>query len=226
LRACVSRFVDGGSWRGRFGEEMLGVCPVTSGSSGLGRAATVEDAPALAECLASAFFDDPLWGHWSFPGADNRRRDLLLFMTLMAERSLDVWTYMTADAESVTVWTPPGASYGSVKERHMIAAFNDLFGARAPAIHSLFDQLEEHTPQGYFYHLEWWATHRDHVGRGLGSALLRENLRRVDAERLPSYLESTNPANLPRYEALGFRPIDEFAPPGGPTVTTMWREAC
>jgi hypothetical protein len=50
-------------------------------------------------------------------------------------------------------------------------------------------------------------------------------LERVDGERLPSYLESTNPINLPRYEALGFRRIGEFAPPGGPSVTRMWREA-
>jgi GNAT superfamily N-acetyltransferase len=76
-----------------------------------------------------------------------------------------------------------------------------------------------------FYHLEWWATRRDRAGRGFGSALIRENLARVDAEHLPSYLESTNPVNLPRYEALGFRRVGEFAPPDGPTVTTMWREA-
>ena len=198
---------------------------MTSRTHSLGRAATVEDVPAVAECLASAFYDDPLWGRWSFPDVENRTRDLLQFMTLMAERALSVWTDMTVATESITVWTPPGASYGSAKEKRIANAFNDLFGARASAIHALFDQLEVHTPQGHFYHLEWWATHRDHAGRGLGTALLRENLARVDAEHLPSYLESTNPANLHRYEALGFRPVDGFAPPGGPTVTTMWRDA-
>ena len=204
---------------------MLEGSPVTSGAHRVGRAATVEDIPAVAECLASAFYDDPLWGHWTFPDVGNRTRDLSAFMTLMAERALGVWTDMTAAAESITVWTPPGASYGSVKEERMTEAFDDLFGARALAIRALFDQLEEHTPNGRFYHLEWWATHRDHAGRGLGTRLLRETLERVDAEQLPSYLESTNPANLQRYEALGFRAVDQFAPPGGPTVTTMWREA-
>jgi ribosomal protein S18 acetylase RimI-like enzyme len=179
----------------------------------------------VAECLASAFFDDPLWGHWTFPDATSRSRDLLSFMTLMAERALSVWTEMTAAAESVAVWTPPGADYGLAQEARMRELFNDLFGARAPAIHAVFEQLDELTPQGRFYHLEWWATHRDHAGLKLGTALLRENLARVDAEHLPRYLESTNPANLARYEALGFRPVEEFAPPGGPTVTTMWREA-
>jgi GNAT superfamily N-acetyltransferase len=195
-----------------------------SASRGVGRAATVEDIPALAGCLASAFFDDPLWGHWTFPDEASRARELLSFMTLMAERALSVWTDMTAAAESVTVWTPPGADYGSGQEERMTELFNELFGARAPAIRAVFDQLEELTPEGRFYHLEWWATHRDHAGRRLGTALLRENLARVDAEHLPSYLESTNPVNLPRYEALGFRPVDEFTPPGGPTITTMWRQ--
>jgi GNAT superfamily N-acetyltransferase len=100
-----------------------------------------------------------------------------------------------------------------------------LFGERAPAIHQLFNQFEEHVPAGRFYHLEWWATHRRHGGQGFGASLIAENLARVDAEHLPSYLESTNPVNLQRYETLGFRSIGEFSPPGGPTVTTMWREA-
>jgi len=203
---------------------MLEGSPARSGSHGVGHAASVEDIPAVAECLASAFFDDPLWGHWTFPDVARRPRDLLSFMTLMAERALSVWTDITTEAESVTVWTPPGADYGLEQGGRMTELFNELFGARAPAIRAVFDQLEELAPEGRFYHLEWWATRRDHAGRELGTALLRENLLRVDAEHLPSYLESTNPVNLPRYEALGFRPVDRFTPPGGPTVTTMWRE--
>jgi hypothetical protein len=73
--------------------------------------------------------------------------------------------------------------------------------------------------------LSLWGTHRDHAGRGLGTALIHENLARIDAEHMPAYLESTNPGNLPRYEALGFRRRDEFGPPDGPVITTMWRDA-
>ncbi len=181
----------------------------------------------MAACLASAFHDDPLWGRWTFPDERRRGRDLLPFMTLMAELGLgEVWTDMTAAAEAVTLWTPPGASYGTPQqEEHMSAVLEDLLGPRAAAIHALFEQFEAHAPEGRYYHLEWWATHRDRAGRGLGTALLRENLARIDAERLPAYLESTNPANLARYEALGFARVDEFAPPDGPTITTMWRPA-
>lgn len=192
-----------------------------------GRNADPLDLPTVAACLASAFYEDPLWGHWTFPDESRRRRDLLPFMTLQTQLgAAQGWIAMTAGGESVAIWTPPGASYGSPEQEPMITEVLDrLFGARASAIQELFKRFEDHTPAGGFYHLEWWATHRSHAGRGLGASLITENVARVDAEHLPSYLESTNPVNLPRYEALGFRRIGEFAPPGGPTVTTMWREA-
>jgi hypothetical protein len=54
--------------------------------------------------------------------------------------------------------------------------------------------------------------------------LLRANLAEWDAEGIPAYLESSNPANDQRYAAVGFRPRGTFAyPGGGPIVTTMWR---
>jgi GNAT superfamily N-acetyltransferase len=200
---------------------------MTSEPELVGRSAAAEDLPIVAACLASAFYDDPLWGRWTFPDESRRRPDLLSFMTLQAQLgAAPGWTAMTTNGESVAIWTPPGGSYGSPDQEPLIGeALSRLFKARAPAIRELFKQFEEHTPRGRFYHLEWWATDRRHAGRGLGGALLRENLARVDAEHLPSYLESTNPVNLPRYETLGFRAIGEFAPPGGPVVTTMWREA-
>ncbi len=66
----------------------------------------------------------------------------------------------------------------------------------------------------------------DHAGRGLGTALIHDNITHIDAQRMPVYLESTNPVSLPRYEALGFRRRAEFGPVDGPLITTMWREAC
>jgi len=62
--------------------------------------------------------------------------------------------------------------------------------------------------------------------RGAGMALLADNLAVIDAERMPAYLESTNPANNHRYERLGFRAIGSFAVPrDGHVIATMWRPA-
>jgi hypothetical protein len=43
---------------------------------------------------------------------------------------------------------------------------------------------------------------------------------------VPAYLESSNPANDPRYERRGFRRVGEFNRPDEElTVATMWRDA-
>jgi hypothetical protein len=56
--------------------------------------------------------------------------------------------------------------------------------------------------------------------------LLADTLARVDATGMPAYLESTNPANNPRYERVGFEATGTFEgyEPGS-VITTMWRPA-
>jgi predicted GNAT family acetyltransferase len=57
-------------------------------------------------------------------------------------------------------------------------------------------------------------------------ALLAADLDRLDALRLPAYLESTNPANDRRYQGVGFEPVGQFRTVDDQRViTTMWRAA-
>ena len=197
--------------------------------SPVGRAATDADVPAVAACLADAFHEDPLWGRWTFPDEATRAERMLPFMTFWASCGVRTpWVRMTERAETVAVWLPPGepelTDAEAVTFEHLL---RDLFGPRKPEFDELFDQFDAHHPHGEpHYYLGWWATHSGHAGRGIGTTLLRDNLARIDAEHLPAYLESTNPVNLPRYEALGFEPRSTLGPPGGPVVTTMWRSAC
>ena len=76
------------------------------------------------------------------------------------------------------------------------------------------------------YYLSLLGTDPAQRGRGLGLALLADNLARVDAEGAPAYLEASNPANVPLYERHRFEVIGHFdLPDGGPRVHTMWRAA-
>jgi GNAT superfamily N-acetyltransferase len=198
---------------------------VGPGAEAVGRAAEQPDLDAVVDCLTSAFFDDPLWGHWSFPDPGARRDRLAELMRFWAAVALrHPWLRMTDRAEAVAVWIPPGEpELNADEQRRFEALVTELFGARAGELDELFAGFDEHHPAEPHFYLSLWATHRDHAGRGIGTALLRDNLRRIDAERSPAYLESTNPANLARYEALGFVPQGSFGPAGGPVVTTMWR---
>jgi ribosomal protein S18 acetylase RimI-like enzyme len=136
------------------------------------------------------------------------------------------WLRMTEGAEAVAYWVPPGEPELTDEEEPAFARLLiELLGARAREVETLFARFGEHHPHDRpHYYLSLWGTHADHAGRGLGTALIREDLARIDAERMPAYLESTNPVNVARYEALGFRRQGDFSHAASPLITTMWRE--
>lgn len=191
----------------------------------IGRAATAHDVPAVTACLTSAFFDDPLWGQWAFPEQATRSGRLYQLMNAWASAGVrHPWVRMTDSAEAVAVWLPPGEpEMTSEQERAFEVLVDRLLGERASDLQAILDLFEKHHPMEPHYYLSLWATHGDHAGRGLGTMLIQENLARIDSERMPAYLESTNPANLSRYEALGFDRRDEFGHERGPVIPTMAR---
>ncbi len=61
-------------------------------------------------------------------------------------------------------------------------------------------------------------------GRGIGSLVLAEYTRRLDADRLDAYLETDKPENVALYSRFGFDVIDEGGLLGAPNWF-MWRTA-
>lgn len=188
---------------------------------------STSDLPAAAATLACAFYDDPVWS-WVFPDPVSRLQRLTALWGLMLAGSAEYqWTWMTGGCAAVTLWIPPGmpelaTPYASEVDPLIL----ELEGPRAPLVNEVFQRFEAAHPQveGHYY-LSLLGTHPDHRGAGLGMGLLEENLARIDREGVPAYLESSNSANLERYEAVGFRRLGSFQlPDDGPVVTTMWRE--
>jgi ribosomal protein S18 acetylase RimI-like enzyme len=193
------------------------------------RTATAADLPAMADTMATAFHDDPVWGPWAFPDPERRPAQHLVFWGFFLNSALRYgWVHATPRCESVTLWLPPGGSELSPEdEERAPELIVELLGDRARPVMDgmrLFDQNHPHDEPHYY--LSLWGTHADHRGRGIGTVLLRQDLLRIDDDHMPCYLESTNPANLDRYRSIGFVPRGSFELPGdGPTVTTMWRPA-
>ncbi|MGB8693494.1 MAG: GNAT family N-acetyltransferase [Steroidobacteraceae bacterium] len=181
------------------------------------------EAQLVLDVISSAFSADPTWS-WAFPDLAARRR----FMNLFIHGALRFpCVFRTAGFESVAVWIPPGESeFSKEQEAGIPALLAELVGSRAADVAELLSRFgEAHPHTEPHYYLSLLGVHSEHRGRGLGMALLKENLTRVDAQRMPAYLESTNPANNQRYQSLGFKPASSFrAPRNGPTVTGMWRD--
>jgi len=187
------------------------------------RLATDSDLDGVTATLTAAFAVDPLWS-WAFPDP----RDLAVwwrYSVASAFRYPGVW--INGKYAAVSVWIPPGGvELTEEEERGVEPLIRGLIGARCDHVMELLSRFEASHPSGEpHYYLSLLGTHPDRRGEGLGMALLVENLVRIDAEGVPTFLESTNPANNPRYERLGFRQVGEFTTPDRACrVATMWRE--
>lgn len=195
-----------------------------------GRFATPADAEAVTRTIALAFADDPAWGP-ALAGFDESRQ--LAFWRHFVDGALrfDLSTMIEGpdgEVAAVALWIAPG-------EPEMIedaAASLDALCAAVLDPASLekmrelwqrFDDNHPHEPaHGY---LNLLATHPSHRGWGIAQGLLAEALARFDAAGIPTYLESTNPANDHRYARAGYTRLGDFASPftGGP-IARMWRD--
>jgi GNAT superfamily N-acetyltransferase len=187
------------------------------------RVATPADLDGLTDTLTAAFAADPLW-NWALP----EREKLAAFWRFLIASALRYPCTWTLDGyAAASVWIPPGGIELTADEQERVESlFEDLAGPRSPDVLELLERFEAAHPAGPpHYYLSLLGTHPDHRGQGLGMRLLAENLRAMDAEGVPAYLESTNSANDGRYASLGFERMGEFSTPDDSvTVTTMWRE--
>jgi GNAT superfamily N-acetyltransferase len=187
------------------------------------RVATQADLAGATRTLSAAFHDDPLWS-WAFPD----RAKLEVWWRFLIESALRYpWVWIAGDYAAATVWIPPGASELTEEEEGRVGPLlHDLLGDRAAEITRLLERFEaSHPTDEPHYYLSLFGTHPDHRGQGLGMRLLAENLARIDEQAMPAYLESSNPANVERYERVGFKRVGELSTPDGShSVATMWRE--
>jgi ribosomal protein S18 acetylase RimI-like enzyme len=201
---------------------------VGSDEASAARPATGADLSAVAETVSLAFHDDPTWA-WAFPDAAVRQQQYAVFWRFLIAGALRYpWVLMTDGCEAAAVWIPPGGTeIAEEDEARFTAMIHELVGERAGEIEELLARFDAAHPRAEpHYYLSLLATHPSCAGRGLGMGLLAESLSRIDEERMPAYLESSNPANNGRYERHGFVAIGEFLLPGTTTpVTTMWRSA-
>jgi GNAT superfamily N-acetyltransferase len=187
------------------------------------RVASDRELDAVTRTLWLAFRDDPLW-RWALPDHD-KLEALWRFLIRSALRY--PWVWVAGDYAAASVWIPPGGSeLTHEEERRFEPLLQELAGDHALAVLELLDRFDASHPRDRpHYYLSILGTHPDFRGRGVGMALLADNLARIDAERMPAYLESSNPDNVARYERVGFERVGEFSTPDGShVVATMWRE--
>jgi GNAT superfamily N-acetyltransferase len=193
------------------------------------RVAGPDDVRAVTEIISSSFHDDPVWGDVAFPDRAGRRTHHDAFWAFQIASAMRYpWTYITPGFEAAAVWIPPGGTEFTPDEEDQVEPFlRDLVGPEVTAgLVDIFARFTREYPASEpHYYLSLLGTHDAHRGQGLGMRLLQETLDLVDADHMPAYLESTNPANDARYARVGFEPRGEIVLANDQRITTMWRSA-
>jgi GNAT superfamily N-acetyltransferase len=173
--------------------------------------------------FTAAYAAVPLWS-WAFP----EQEGLAAWWRFLLRSALRYpWVWVAEDFAAGSVWIPPnGTELTAEEEASIEPLLGKILGPRRPAVMQLLRRFENaHPKEPPHYYLSFLGTDPGHRGKGLGMALLADNLARIDAEGAPAYLESSDPVNTRRYERLGFVRIGEFMPPHDQeTISTMWRD--
>jgi GNAT superfamily N-acetyltransferase len=192
------------------------------------RRASAADVESVTSIVTLAFAGDPLWAH-AMARPDGGTAHHGEFWRLFIEGALRYpCTWLTSGGEATSVWIPPGETEMTPEQEQRLADLaTSHLGPAAGDYLELVSRFDAAHPRAEPHcYLSLLAAHPEHRGKGIGMRLLAHDLERIDANHLPAYLESSNPANNRRYASVGFEAHGEFCyPGGGPVVTTMWRRA-
>jgi GNAT superfamily N-acetyltransferase len=179
--------------------------------------------------IAVAFATDPVWGP-ALSRRDERTDHHEPYWRLFVEGAMRFGTVRTTDdGGAFSIWLPPGQAELSDEGAAELAALlrRTLEPPDVEAIEALYQRFDaSRAGRPAHAYLSLLATHPEHRGRGVGQRLLADDLELWDAERMPAYLESTNPANDHRYARAGFHADGEFqAVRDDAWISAMWRPA-
>lgn len=186
------------------------------------KAVTAEDERSAIDVIVLAFAADPTtrWT-WQQP-----HQYLNAMPDVVRAFGGGAFTHGRADCtegcSGAALWLPPGAHpdderLGEIIERTASPA------ARKDAP-SVFEQMAKYHPDGPHWYLPLIGVDPARQGKGLGDALMAHALKRCDRDKLPAYLESSNPRNLPFYRRHGFESLGAIQAGSSPTIIPMLRQ--
>ncbi len=180
--------------------------------------------PAVAT-LVHAFADDPV-AAYLFPDPAKRAAGMAhIFRLQLRYGEKYGWVDMTRNAGAVAVWIRP--EYTAPSWIRMVRA-----GVlRSPFILGWSATRRMLSFEHFISTCRWrtlgvphWfllciGVRPDQQGQGLGAALIRQGLQRIEAGGVPCYLETANERNLSFYQKNGFRLVGQKqTPAAGPGV--------
>jgi len=185
--------------------------------------ATQDNLAAVLETLTLAFGSDPVV-RWVYPEDAPFRHYFPRFAKAFGGKSLALGTaFVSEEITGAALWLPAETE---PDEDAMMAIMEEAVSAeRLEEIGTYFEMLEPYHPGEPFWYLALLGVDPARQGEGVGSAILGESLRLVDAQHRPAYLEATCERNAALYRRHGFEQMGLVEQPGCPPLIPMVRPA-
>ena len=185
--------------------------------------ATDAEQKTVIDVITLAFSSDPM-ARWAMP-------DPATYLTVMPDvvrafggKGFARGTVHCLDGGyAAAMWLPPGVHPDSER---MAAILEQHVSERTlPEMMQVFERMDVYHPKEPHWYLPLIGVDPACQGRGFGSTLLRYALETCDRDRLPAYLESSNPRNISLYERHGFVRLGTIQSGESPEVVPMLRRA-
>ena len=186
------------------------------------RSARKAETQKVMDCMTLAFTADPSFRYW-WPDPSDYLHWFPKFALAMGERGFDHDTvHATANFEAAAMWLPPGVAHDPARVAALDLPSDEETDKISREVERAMASYHPKVPHWYL-----WMIGVDPrcQGKGHGSALLKHMLDRCDRERMPAYLESSTPKNVPLYERHGFEVVGLIEVRDVPPITPMLRRA-
>jgi GNAT superfamily N-acetyltransferase len=192
-------------------------------SRSIARHVNQDEQERVIATVVSAFVADPV-ERWLWPAAWQYLTHFPAFVAAFGAASFAAQTVSTLDAfDAVALWMPPGAEPDG--DRILTVLRDSVAAERHADAFAALEQMDRTHPTGAHWYLPWLAVDACRQHAGLGSRLLARDLERVDADHLPTFLETPNPRTVPFYERHGFEVAGVAQAGACPPITSMLRAA-
>jgi ribosomal protein S18 acetylase RimI-like enzyme len=182
---------------------------------------TPDDENAAIQTIVLAFAADPM-ARWTWPSAQQYLAAMPRLARAFGGRAFARGSaYATAGYTGAALWLPPGVEPDD-------DGLNDVMQSTVSESQladgaAVFEQMAKYHPQEPHWYLPLIGVDPAHQGKGIGDALMAYALDRCDRERVPAYLESSNPRNISLYRRHGFEPVGTIQAGSSPTLVPMVR---
>nr|MBA3875005.1 GNAT family N-acetyltransferase [Anaerolineae bacterium] len=166
------------------------------------KTATASDENQTTAVILLAFSADPI-ERWLYPDPHQYLVNFPKLVSAFSGKAFEYGSVYYLDGYSgAALWLPPDVHLDEVA---VIGALESTVAERDQGeVMAVLEQMSRYHPLEPHWYLQLMGVDPTHHNKGYGSKLLKHTLVSCDREKIPAYLESSNPKNIPFYERHGF----------------------